>query len=138
MGGVAESNRQRIAFVLMGAGIVLALLGFGLLWLQQPAPGPVSSPTTQPAAALSTSLQARLLRQALFWLVILVIIFLVSTTAFLRWSRHFRRSLARRPHPPTPSEDVWVMHKLPEGAVDEWTDSGSGEEPDRDEPPAGL
>lgn len=138
MGGVAESNRQRIAFVLMGAGIVLALVGFGLLWPQHPAPGPVSSPTTQPAAALSTSVQARLLRQALFWLVILVLVFLVSTTAFLRWSRHFRRSLFRRPHPPTPSEDVWAMHKLPEGAVDEWKDSGTGEEPDRDEPFAGL
>jgi flagellar biosynthesis/type III secretory pathway M-ring protein FliF/YscJ len=137
MGGVAESNRQRIAFVLMGVGLILTLLGLGLLWLQQPAAQPLV-PSTQAALAPPPAVKAQAMRQALFWLVVLVLVFLVSSMAFLRWSRHFRRSILRKPHSPTPSEDVWAMHKLPEGAVDEWSDSGSGEAPDEKDPPPAL
>jgi hypothetical protein len=54
--------------------------------------------------------------------VVLVLIFMVSSLAFLRWSRRFRRMLLRKPHPPTVSDDVWAMHKLPEGAVEQWND----------------
>ncbi|HON65166.1 MAG TPA: hypothetical protein PLS23_01620, partial [Phycisphaerae bacterium] len=83
-----------------------------------------SGTTSRPVSPVSPEVKARAIWQLLFWLLILTFIFLVSTTAFLRWSRHFRRSLLRKPHEPTPSEDVWAMHKLPEGAVEEWTDAG--------------
>jgi uncharacterized membrane protein YidH (DUF202 family) len=132
MAGVAESNRQRIAMLLIGLGMVLTLVGFSLLVYNQPADS--WSSASQPTSSVPPETKVRALRQMLFWLLILVVIFLVSTLAFLRWSRHFRRSLLRKPHEPTPSEDVWAMHKLPEGAVEEWTDPGPPD-PDRGDPP---
>mgnify|MGYP001229591182 CR=1 FL=1 len=67
--------------------------------------------------------------------VVLIIIFIVSSLAFLRWSRSFRRWVFHKPRPPTPSEDVWAMHKLPEGALRDWEDDGgppnaTGDQPD--------
>jgi len=122
MAGVSESNRQRIAFLLIGLGVGLILIGAGLMVYHQ-GNAQIQPVGTQPAA-VSPETKARAIRQLLFWLVVLVLVFVVSTTAFLRWSRHFRRSLFRKPRPATPSEDVWAMHKLPEGAVEEWTDPG--------------
>ena len=63
---------------------------------------------------------------ALFLLVVLVGIFLVSSFAFLRWSKHFRRRVFRGPAGPTPAEDVWAMHRLPE---EESEDSGEEMDP---------
>lgn len=133
MSDLAESDRLKIAYVLLGVGLVLTLLGFALLFYNQPIVPDQPSPTTQ-VAEISRETKARALRQMLFWLVVLVVIFIFSTTAFLRWSRHFRRSILRKPQPPTPSEDVWAMHKLPEGAVEEWSDSN----PDDSEPRGGI
>jgi hypothetical protein len=129
MGGVSESNRQRVAFVLIGLGAALIVLGFSVLILQDHG---ASSPglTTRPVA-VAPAAKARIIKQVLFWTIILILLFLVSTTAFLRWSRHYRRSLLRKPHTPTPNGDVWAMHKLPEGAIEEWGsgDGGQGEPP---------
>jgi hypothetical protein len=118
----------------MGIGIGLILVGFALLFWNQASLD--SSPVTTRAANVAPEAKARLMQHMLLWLVVLVLVFMVSTTAFLRWSRHFRRSILRKPHCPTPDEDVWAMHKLPEGALEEWTDPGSADEADRpDEPP---
>ncbi len=123
MAGVSESNRQRIAFILIGIGLALILVGFALHFMNQI--DPETSPlTTRAASSVAPELKAKAMRQMLFWLVVLVLVFIVSTTAFLRWSRHFRRAILRKPHGPTPDEDVWAMHKLPEGALEQWTDRG--------------
>lgn len=131
MAGISESHRKRVSFTLLGVGLFLVLLGFVVLMTHTAAPDQLTI-STRPVD-VPTAAKARALRQMLFYLVMLVIVFVISSTAFLRWSRNFRRSLLRKPKPPTPSEDVWAMHKLPEGAVDAWTDSGPGptDEPDR-------
>lgn len=128
MAGVAESSRQRIALIFAGIGLVLVLIGFGLLTHSQ-ANVDTGILATRPSS-VPPEVKARAIRQLLFWLVVLVLIFLVSTMAFLRWSRHYRRSLLRKPKEPTPSEDVWSMHKLPDGAVEEWTSDDSDDRPD--------
>jgi hypothetical protein len=50
----------------------------------------------------------------LLLLLLLFLVFTVATLALVRWSRRFRAVITRRPHPPTPSDDVWRMHRLPE------------------------
>ena len=44
--------------------------------------------------------------------VILVVVFLAASFVFVRASRRYRQSLARRGSPPTEASDVWSMHKL--------------------------
>lgn len=49
----------------------------------------------------------------LVWGIVLLFIFVVSALAFIRVSRHYRRLLLHRPADPTPTADVWKMHKTP-------------------------
>lgn len=130
MAGVSETNRKKIAALLIGLGAGLILIGF-LFFLSQPPAETLPLPTTRNAVPLPT--RARAMKQLLFWLVVFLLIFGVSTLTFLRWSRRFRDWILRKPHAPTPSEDVWAMHKLPEGAIEEWTDADA-EGPDDPRP----
>ncbi|MFQ5424347.1 MAG: hypothetical protein ACE5F9_10255 [Phycisphaerae bacterium] len=65
----------------------------------------------------------------------LVVVLVATSIAIIVFSRNFRRYLMRRAPQPTPNDDVWQMHKLPE-ELDEGaaTDAGA---PD-DDPPFGL
>ena len=63
--------------------------------------------------------QVALLRSVLYLLVLLTLIFCVSLLAFVRWSRHFRRFILRRPREQTVATDVWQMHRLPEEQDDD-------------------
>lgn len=115
MAGVEEQHRERIAGVLLLAGVSLILVGAGLLIHQQhqlDASQPVlNSATLSPEARVR---RAEAIHSLLFLLIMLVVIFAAASLAFLRWSRRFRRWLLRKPALPTPSEDVWAMHRLPE------------------------
>ncbi len=76
-------------------------------------------PTTLPAPDEST---ARLLRGLLLWVGLLFAIFVIASLVLLTWSRRYRRWLFGRSDdrpPPTPSEDVWSMHRLPEEESDD-------------------
>ncbi len=118
MAGVSETNRKKIASILIALGTGLILIGF-LFVLSRPPEEPHTATTR---AVLPPHTRALLMRQILFWLIVFSLIFAVSTFAFLRWSRRFRAWMNRKPSAPTPSDDVWAMHKLPEGALDEWRD----------------
>jgi hypothetical protein len=77
--------------------------------------GLASALQAQPTASRPADAASRsILEYMLFLVVVLVGIFLVSSFAFLRWSKHFRRRVFREPIRPTPSEDVWSMHRLPD------------------------
>jgi len=58
---------------------------------------------------------------------ILIIVLFVSVFAFLRISRHYRRQLLKKPAKPTPTTDVWKMHKVPHQAEDD--DQPDGNQP---------
>ena len=130
MAGVSEHNRQRIALAMVLLSMCLILIGFGIIIAQNmtmEVPGPPASRPAHGTAARKTDALA--LRWILLWLPIFGLIFVVSTLAFLRWSRNFRRWIFRKPRPPTPSEDVWAMHKLPEEALRQWTEDAGPPEP---------
>lgn len=118
MAGVQEENRRRIALLLIGLGAFLVVLGI-VLGVHHRAVdanrAAVSTPSAE-AVRLGPTEQARLIQWVLFELVLLVGILAVSLYAFKLWSRRFRQMLLRKPAAPTPSEDVWAMHRLPEEA----------------------
>lgn len=70
-------------------------------------------PTTQ--IHIDRATQARQWRQWLLTAGALTIVFLVASLALARFRRRLMAKLFQKPHPPTPVEDVWQMHKLPEG-----------------------
>ncbi len=79
---------------------------------------------TQPAARFSAGQLGRLL----LWTTILLIVFLAASLAIRRFSLAFRRYLLRAPTRPTADDDVWKMHRLPDG----WDEH---RKPDGDPPP---
>lgn len=130
MAGVQEENRRRIALLLLGLGLALITIGvgMGIVSYRSARPAETTSSSAKPPPPriqLERDKQARLIQQVLFLLLVLVGILSVSLYAFHLWSRRFRRMLFRKPAPPTPSEDAWAMHQLPE--IDQITD-GPGEE----------
>jgi uncharacterized membrane protein YidH (DUF202 family) len=122
MAGVQEEHRLRIALLLIGLGACLIVAGFVLgvqhYDLDRTASGYVQS-ASLPQVTLDRNQQAKLIRQVLFILLILLTILLVSLSAFRVWSRRFRQLLLHKPAAPTVSSDVWAMHQLPEEPPDE-------------------
>ena len=85
----------------------------------------------QPTSMPSTAVAPQTIRYLLFLLVVLAGIFLVSSFAFLRWSRRYRSHIFREPSQPTASEDAWSMHQLP---PDGENDNASEQPHKKDEP----
>jgi len=114
MAGVAEENRRRIAAALCLLGVGLILTGAVLILQHRVNIGAGQGPLPRVSDARDNVLIAQAIQRVLFWVLVLVGVFGVSTFAFLRWSRRFRNWLLSRPHPPTPAEDLWAMHRLPD------------------------
>lgn len=127
MAGVAEEDRCRLAAILCIGGLLFVLLGVFLTLQYQyeiyetTASGPGPLPDNKATA--------RMLQAVLFWLLVLIGVFMISTVAFLRWSRRFRKYLLARPHLPTPVDDVWSMHRLPEEVAGSASPSDQGGKP---------
>ena len=126
MAGVAEEYRHWFVVCLCLLGVGLILIGVVLTINHQQQFAALEVPATQLAAPPETVEQARLLQNVLFWLAVLIGAFIVSTLAFFRWSRRFRSALLRRPRPPTPADDVWAMHRLPDASPADPSPSDSG------------
>lgn len=109
----------------------------------------VAQPTTTEAGAttrpsLRDDPRAIRWRNTIFWSTIIIFVGVVASIAIVRFSRRYVAYLKDDPPPPTASEDVWSMHRLPPGALDEPGNHGSSSEPDElsddearddDEPP---
>ncbi len=53
-----------------------------------------------------------------FWAIVVVLIFIIAALVIIRFTLRYRAYLFREKLPPTPSEDVWKMHRLPEDDED--------------------
>lgn len=113
MAGVGEESRGRIAALLLGVGCLLIVLGFYFAIDQQREMAAVR-PIPPGSVSEEKKEAARAIQLILLWALLLVGVFAVASFAFLRWSRHYRRRLLRKPSPPTPVDDVWGMHRLPD------------------------
>lgn len=105
-----------------------------ILWLAA-VPAPVDSAIAQetdraavvddtgPPATTSPSEAARerhlaKWRLVFFWTVVLLIVFVVAAGVIVRFSERFKALIIRGRSKPTPTEDVWLMHKTPEYGED--------------------
>lgn len=129
MTDVTDERRRRIAKALFLVGLGLILAGAAVL-VQHHASVSAVRPVVSGSGGAHAELKARAMREVLFWLLVFVGIFAVSTFAFLRWSRRFRRWVFYTPHPPTPADDVWAMHRLPDEGPAGLRPGGACPEPD--------
>jgi hypothetical protein len=90
-----------------------------------------SSPSEKPRAASAPARKktdprvARWIR-TLYWSLVLIVILLFAAIAIVVFSRRYRAYLLRGRQKPTPSDDIWAMHKLP---PDSLSDSDSPPDP---------
>lgn len=59
-------------------------------------------------------------REAVFWGLILLLIFVVGAAAIVRFSERFRSFIGRGARRPTPSDDAWSRSKLPDALKKEY------------------
>lgn len=123
MAGVSEENRRRVARAICFLGIALILVGIAIV-LHHRTQLPDQDPPAAGGESSRNKQLAHAIQQVLFWVIVLMGIFGLSSYAFLRWSRRFRGWVFHRPHPPTVADDVWSRHRLPEE-----------DEPEASEPP---
>jgi hypothetical protein len=84
----------------------------------------------------TAGLAAQWSKMARYWLLAaggIFGIFIVATLAMIRFRRRLLAYLTARPAPPTPSDDVWKMHHVPEELLDEEPEEDDNSPP-RDEP----
>ncbi len=69
-----------------------------------------------------------------YWLLLLVCGLFVAvfalTLLLIRSLRRYRQTYMTSPHKPTPNEDIWQKHRLPEG----WEKQIEPDQPDKDKP----
>jgi hypothetical protein len=121
-----QQRRQHVAFGLMLLGIVCVVISVGIVLNQQAdlEQYRVHSASPRRDAAELKIQQSRLAR---YWLLTAGGIFcfsLVAVLAMIRFRRRLLAYLMMKPAQPTPSEDVWVMYKLPKGRPDEEAEQG--------------
>lgn len=77
------------------------------------ATAPADAVTKPPAASLEDDPRMAHWRLVFFWSLVILLIFLVAALVIVRFSERYKAYLLRKRRPPTPSDDVWKMHKLP-------------------------
>ena len=88
----------------------------GMMLLANPMAAASPATASHPAGGSSLTRDPRMVlwRQTFFWAVVLIFIFVIAAGAIIRFSQRFRTMILTGPARPTPSEDVWAMHKAPE------------------------
>jgi hypothetical protein len=74
----------------------------------------IDSATSNPSDSSSETRRLLHWRQTFFWAIVLVLIFFLAALVIIRFTLRYRAYLFRERQKPTPSEDVWKMHRLPE------------------------
>ncbi len=129
---ISDPDRRRIGILLLFGGTMLVLLAAAayISYEQKRLP----PPATQLSPERKAELRARV-RTPLRILLLgsgLTLGFVAAVYVFLAWSRSYRSGLTRPPSRPTPVEDVWSMHRLPEGALDDMDEPESPGEQDHE------
>jgi uncharacterized integral membrane protein len=116
-----QGRWMRAAWRVVLVGVVVILLAMLIGWALRGgafSSGPAIASDGQeapasPAAAPERTRAATLV--AVYGAVLLcVLAFVLAILALVSASRHYRRRLLRKRPPPTPTDDIWSQHRLPE------------------------
>lgn len=108
----SDGKSRRVGLILLVTGLVLLAISVVIV-LDRSGQSPESAPLAVRESAPGIA-RASWLTQAVLLISLVFLIFVVGTFAMVRFSRRFRAALLGRRATPTPSEDVWQMHRLPE------------------------
>jgi len=126
-----ESDTQRIraGLVVLLAGLVVLLAALSMTALRgtRPPGTPLTATEEVTPPPATDTLPARVAGALLVLGIVLAAVFLVAVYALFRISRRIAQPSSPKPVAPTPADDVWQMHKVP--------DSAPGEPPDAQEQP---
>jgi len=125
-----EQYRVRLGFLLLAVGLLLMVWAWGSWIFRESVPAKAqlivrTQSGETPGADGSEDADrraeaAQALPLALAVSLVLVLLVLFGSYALVRAARRHRAALERRRAAPTDTTDVWAMHRLPEGAEDEW------------------
>jgi hypothetical protein len=110
----SDYRRTRLGLIILLVGVLLmiATLGLGLM---RDSGGEMVADTDEPAVVVASSAErAEVAVVVLVYGTVLLFVFVVATVALVVVSRNYRRHLARRKPSPTPVDDVWSRHRVPE------------------------
>lgn len=116
-GGGYESDTERIraGLVVLVVGVVIILAALFMLYLRGPAdPGEMVARQGQSGSAVGSQAPARLAPWVIVLGLFLVATLVVAAWTLLRITRRFARGRDGKRQRPTPTDDVWAMHKTPE------------------------
>ena len=66
------------------------------------------------SALIAQSISTAGYMKAILLIIGLFMVFVLGGFILIRSSRRYRERLLHRPPPPTPSNDIWKMHRLPD------------------------
>ena len=117
----SDPERIRAGLVVLLVGIVLLLAALGMAVVRGPAPpGDVVTAEGQIESADEAKiLPARLVAALIVLGIALLVTLLVASYILIRHTRRHAKGVRMRPARPTPADDVWAMHKLPEQPAEE-------------------
>ena len=112
----SDTQRIRAGLVVLLAGIVILLGALGMAVLRGPGPAGDSVALNQQGVSLTADrvLPARVGAALLILAIVLVTSLLIAGYILLRVTRRHAQRRKARAIRPTPNDDVWKMHKLPE------------------------
>ncbi len=122
--GSTDQQRLRAGYAVLCIGLVILMFAWGMAVARGPQghgdvavrhekidpPGPGS---ILPAISIGMFVYG----------ICLIAMFVLSVVAFVRLSRRYRDHLLRPSVKPTPTSDVWQMHKLPDVSGDDEEDA---------------
>jgi len=117
-------ERRRMAFGLMLIGVVCLLGSVATVMHRRAELERLQARSTSQTRSVAAAPVDRptVARQWRYWLLAagaLTVVFLVASLAMARLRRRLIAYVTARPAPPTPADDVWQMHKVPEELLDQ-------------------
>lgn len=124
-----RNTAPRIALLFVVIGLIIFIVSLGVLAYSERDVRRASVGTGGEEALQSPAIVGATWMRATFWLAILMFVFVIALSAFLRWSRRYRQNLFRSEREPTEYADAWSMHRLPDEDDDDAEPGVARDEP---------
>ena len=117
----SDQHRTRLGLPFLVLGTILMLWAWGSWIYRASNPLETAGATSEhlPAPSTKTVRAVRISPLILVVGLVLVLLFFFGSYAIVRAARRYRDLVGRKRPPPTPSDDVWTMHKLQDRPDDE-------------------
>lgn len=128
---ILSSGRTRRYFI---TASVMLLLFFGLEAALQAQLQSDSTMTTSRSSESQDDPRTKAWWMAIGWGTVLLVLLITCSAAIIIFSRRYKTYLVHGERTPTPNEDVWAMHRVPEELNDEWrngADRNNGDDSNR-------